>query len=73
MAKLLVSPLLIVGLLSPLSTKAEVYNAFCDVSQSTSSGDDSGIEVSNYQITLTEEGFLGPTDFIPKDSISKWY
>ena len=70
MAKLLISPLLIVGLLSPVATKAEVYNALCDVSQPISSYDDSSVEVSNCQITLSEEGFLGPTDFIPKDSIS---
>ena len=73
MAKLLISPLLIVGLLSPVAINAEVYNALCDVSQSTSSNDDSSIEVSNCQITLSEEGFSGPTDFIPKDSISQWY
>ena len=73
MVKLLISPLLIVGLLSPVATKAEVYNALCDIDQSTSSNDDSSIEVSNCQITLSEEGFLGPTDFIPKDSISQWY
>ena len=73
MAKRLISPLLIVGLLSSIATKAEVYNALCDVGQSTSSKNDSSIEVSNCQITLSEEGFLGPTDFIPKDSISQWY
>ena len=73
MVKLLISPLLIVGLLSPVATKAEVYNALCDIDQSTSSNDDSSIEVSNCQITLSEEGFLGPTDFIPKDNISQWY
>ena len=43
MAKLLISPFLIVGLLSPVTTKAYVNNALCDVSQSTSSNDDSGI------------------------------
>ncbi len=73
MVKLLISPLLIVGLLSSVATKAEVYNALCDIDQSTSSNDDSSIEVSNCQITLSEEGFLGPTDFIPKDNISQWY
>ena len=73
MVKLLISPLLIVGLFSPITTKAEVYSALCDVSQSTSSIDDSRIEVSECQITLSEEGFLGPTDFIPKDKISQWY
>ena len=73
MAKLLISPLLILGLLSPVSTKAEVYNALCDVSKSTSIVDDSSIEVSECQITLSKEGFLGPTDFIPKDNISQWY
>ena len=73
MVKLLISPLLIVGLFSPVATKAEVYNALCDVSQSTSSVDDPSIEVSECQITLSEEGFLGPTDFIPKDNISQWY
>ena len=73
MAKQIISPLLIVGLFSPIATKAEVYNALCDVSQSTSSKDDSSIEVFDCQITLSEEGFSGPTDFIPKDSISQWY
>ena len=73
MAKLLISPLLIVWLLSPVAINAEVYNALCDVAQSTSSSDDSSIEVSNCQISLSEEGFLGPTDFIPKESISQWY
>ena len=73
MVKLLISPLLIVGLLSPVATKAEVYNTFCDVSQSTSRDDDSSIEVSNCQIAISEEGFSGPTDFIPKDSITQWY
>jgi len=73
MAKLLISPLIILGLLSPVSTNAEVYNALCDVNQSTSSHDDSNIEVSNCHITLSEEGFSGPTDFIPKENISQWY
>ena len=73
MGKLLITPLLIVGLLSPVSSKAEVYNALCDVNQSTSRNDDSSIEVSNCQITLSEEGFSGPTDFIPKENISQWY
>ena len=73
MAKLLISPLLILGLLSPITAKAEVYNALCDISQSTLTNDDSSIEVSNCQITLSEEGFSGPTDFIPKDYISQWY
>ena len=54
MVKLLISPLLIVGLLSPVATKAELYNALCDIDQSTSSNDDSSIEVSNCQITLSE-------------------
>jgi len=73
MSKLWISPLLIIGFLSPVATKAQVYNALCDVSQSTSSNDDSGSEVSNRQITLSEEWFSGPTDFIPKDNISQWY
>ena len=73
MVKLLISPLLIVGLFSSIATKAEVYNALCDLSQSTSNVDDSSIEVSECQITLSQEGFLGPTDFIPKDNISQWY
>ena len=78
MVNLLISPLLIVGLLSPIATKVEVYNALCDVSHSTSSNDDlnkydSSIYVINCQITLSEEGFLGPIDFIPKDNISQWY
>ena len=46
MAKLLITPLLIVGLLSPVTTKAEVYDALCDVNQSTSSVNDSSTEVS---------------------------
>ena len=61
MVKLLISPLLVLGLLFPVATKAQVYNALCDVSQSPSSVDDSSIEVSECQITLSEEGFLGPT------------
>ncbi len=73
MVKQLISPLLILGLFSPVATNAEVYNALCDVSKSTSSDDGSSIEVSECQITLSEEGFLGPTDFIPKDNISQWY
>ena len=73
MAKLLISPLLILGLLSPAATKAEVYNALCDVNQSNSNNNDSSIEVSNCQITLSKEGFSGPTDFIPKENISQWY
>tara|TARA_Y100001968_G_scaffold313863_1_gene338556 strand:- start:924 stop:1478 length:555 start_codon:yes stop_codon:yes gene_type:complete len=73
MSKLLISPLLIVGLLSPLVTKAEVYNALCNDSNSSLSKDSSTILVSNCQITLSEEGFLGPTDFIPKNNISQWY
>jgi len=73
MSKLLITPLLIVGLLSPIATKAEIYNALCDVSQSTSSDDDASIKVSNCQITFSEEGFTGPNDFIPKDNISQWY
>ncbi len=73
MVKLLISPFLIVGLLTPISTKAEVYNALCDVSQSTIASDDSSIEVINCQITLSEEGFSGPIDYIPKDNISQWY
>ena len=73
MSKLLITPLLIVGLLSPIATKAEVYNALCELSQSISCGDDSRNEFSECQITLFEEGFLWPTDFIPKDNISQWY
>jgi len=73
MLKLLISPLLIVGLLSPVATKAEVYNALCEVGKSIASDDDSNIEVSNCQVTLSVEGFLGPTEFIPKDNISQWY
>ena len=47
MAKLLISTLLIVGLLFPVATKAEVYNTLCDVSHSTSGNNDSNLEVSN--------------------------
>ena len=73
MGKLLISPLLILGFLSPVSSKAEVYNALCDINQTSSSNDDSSIEVSNCHITLSEEGLSGPTDFIPKENISQWY
>ena len=73
MEKLLISPLLILGLLSPIVTKAEVYNALCDVSQSTISKDNSSIEVANCQINLSVEGFSGPIDFIPKGNIAQWY
>tara|TARA_B100000965_G_C19249096_1_gene607898 strand:- start:57 stop:611 length:555 start_codon:yes stop_codon:yes gene_type:complete len=73
MSKLLLTPLLIVGLFSPVATQAEVYNALCDVSQPSSSTYDESIEVSNCQITLNEEGFSGPIDFIPKENISQWY
>ena len=73
MTKLLITPLLIVGLCSPISTKAQVYNALCDVSQSTSSDDDESIKVSNCQINFSEEGFTGLNDFIPNENISQWY
>ena len=73
MSKLLITPLVIVGFLSPVAMRAEVYNALCDVTQSSSNDDDESIEVSSCQITLTEEGFSGPDDFIPKDNISHWY
>ena len=69
----LIFPLLFIWLFSSVATNAEVYNALCDVRQSTSSNDDSSIEVSNCQITLSDEGFSGPTDFITKDNISLWY
>ncbi len=49
----LLSPLLIVGLLSPVAIMAEVNNALRDVSQSISSNDDSRIKVSNFHITLS--------------------
>ncbi len=49
---MLISPLLNEGLLSPVSMKADVYNALCNVSQSTSGNDDSIIEVANCQTTL---------------------
>ena len=73
MVKLLISPLLIIGFLSPIASKAELYNALCDVSQSALNKDDSSIEVNNCQITISEEGFSGPIDFIPKENISQWY
>ena len=73
MTKLFLSPLLILGLSCSVATKAEVYNALCDVAQSTTSKNDSKIEVVNCDITLSEEGFSGPIDFIPKDNISQWY
>ncbi|WP_257473370.1 hypothetical protein [Prochlorococcus marinus] len=59
--------------MSPIAIKAEVYEALCDVSQSTLTNNDSSIEVSKCQITLSDEGFLGPTDFIHKNKISQWY
>ena len=70
MSKLLNTPLLIVGLLAPIATKAEIYDALCDVSQLTPNDDDASIKVSNCQITFSAEGFTGPKDFIPKDNIS---
>ena len=73
MSKFLISPLLILGLLSPIATKAEVYNALCDESTSSSSNDESSIVVSNCQITISDEGVSGPMEFIPKDNISQWY
>ena len=68
MVKLLISPLRIVGLLSSVATRAEAYNALCDVGQSTLVNNDSSIEVSDCQITLSEEVFSGANDYIPKDS-----
>ncbi len=56
-----------------MPTKTEIYNALRDVTQSSSNDNDESIEVSNCQITLREEGFLEPNDFIPKDNISQWY
>tara|TARA_Y100001968_G_scaffold5292_1_gene4687 strand:+ start:11410 stop:11964 length:555 start_codon:yes stop_codon:yes gene_type:complete len=73
MSKLLISPLLILGLLSPVATKAEVYNALCDDINSSLSKDDSSVLVSDCNITINKEGFSGPMDFIPKDNISQWY
>ncbi len=73
MSKLLLSPLLIVGLISPIATNADVYNAFCDDNHISLSNDVSTIEVSNCQITLSNEGFIGSIDFIPKNKISQWY
>ncbi len=73
MSKLLMIPLLILGLLCPVATKAEVYSALCDVGQSSSIKDDKSIEVLNCQITLSEYGFTGPIDFIPTENISQWY
>ena len=63
---------LVIGLLSHVPAKVEV-NTLCDVSQSTLSNDDSIIDVSEFQITLSEEGFSWATDFIPKDKTSQWY
>tara|TARA_Y100001968_G_C19371899_1_gene725539 strand:+ start:946 stop:1500 length:555 start_codon:yes stop_codon:yes gene_type:complete len=73
MSKLLISHLLIIGLLSPVATKAEVYDALCDANHSSLGYDDSTIEVSNCKITLSEEGFSVPTDFIHKENMSQWY
>ena len=73
MLKLLILPLVILGLLYPLPIKAEEHNVLCDVNQSTSNDNNTIIKVSNCQIAVSDEGFLGPTDFIPKGSISQWY
>ena len=73
MPKPLISPLIIIGLLSPIATKAEVYNALCPEINSSLSQDDSTIVVSNCRITISKEGLQGPNDFIPKDKISQWY
>ena len=73
MVKRLIYNLPRIGLLSPVSMKADVYNALCDVGHSTSINENSSIEVMNCKITTTEEGFSVPIDFIPKDNISQWY
>ncbi len=72
MTRLLTSSFLIVGLMSPISSNAEVYNALCDEINS-SNIDSSSIQVVKCQIKLSEKGFTGPNDFIPKDNISQWY
>ncbi len=61
------------GLQAPIASNADVYNALCEESNSSSNTDSSTTQVANCQITLYEEGFTGPIDFIPKDNISQWY
>ena len=73
MSRLLISSLLIVGLTAPIASNADVHNALCDENNSSSNKDASSIQVANCQITLSEDGFEGPIDFIPKDNISQWY
>ena len=46
-----------------------VYNTLRDVFQPWSGNDDTSIEVSYYQTTLSEEGFSRSNDLIPKDNI----
>jgi len=69
----IISSLLIVGLTAPIASNADIYNALCDENISYSNTDSSTIKVANCQITLSEDGFIGPIDFIPKDNISQWY
>ncbi len=59
--------------MSPVATKNEVYNALCDVAQSSFNDNDESIEASNCPITLTEEGLSVPNKFIPKVTILHWY
>ena len=73
MSRLFISSLLITGLIAPISSNAEVYNALCDENNNSSNTDNSTIQVVNCQITLSEEGFEGPMNFIPKNKISQWY
>ena len=56
--------------MSPIATKVEVYNALCDLGQTSSNDGDESVEVSNCEIFFIGEGFSVPNDFIPTDNIS---
>ena len=58
MAKWLISPLIIVGLLSPIATKAEVYNALCDANR------------NNVYPQFTDHYFTGEYPIKPVDQIT---
>ena len=73
MSRLLISTLLITGLTTPIASHAEIYNALCNEANSSNNRNSSTIQVNNCQITLSEEGFTGPIDFIPKGNITQWY
>ena len=50
MLKQLIEPLLMIGLLSPITTRAEVYNALCHAGQTSSENENSTAEFLNCQI-----------------------